>query len=237
MLKRYGSRVVVKDVSLAVDAGEVVGLLGPNGAGKTTCFYMIVGLVPWTAARSRSTAVDCHLPIHRRARLGLSYLPQEASVFRKLTVEENIRAVLELQRRHAQQAAAPRGDRRRARGTARRAADRALAHQPRDVACPAANGGAWRSRAHWLTAALHPARRAVRRRRSDRGHRDPAHRALPQGARHRRPDHRPQRARDAGHLRSRLHHQRRRSPRLRPPGRDHRQRERPPVYLGEHFRM
>jgi lipopolysaccharide export system ATP-binding protein len=96
--KRYGSRVVVKDVSLAVEAGEVVGLLGPNGAGKTTCFYMIVGLVPMDGGRitldGRSIA---HLPIHRRARMGLSYLPQEASVFRRLTVEENIRAVLELQ--------------------------------------------------------------------------------------------------------------------------------------------
>jgi lipopolysaccharide export system ATP-binding protein len=96
--KQYGSRVVVKDVSLQVKSGEVVGLLGPNGAGKTTCFYMVVGLV-----RSDDGAIvlDGHsiarLPIHRRARLGLSYLPQEASVFRKLSVEDNIRAVLELQ--------------------------------------------------------------------------------------------------------------------------------------------
>ena len=96
--KRYGSRTVVKDVSLTVQSGEVVGLLGPNGAGKTTCFYMVVGLVPLDDGDilldARSIA---HLPIHRRARLGLSYLPQEASVFRKLTVEENVRAVLELQ--------------------------------------------------------------------------------------------------------------------------------------------
>jgi lipopolysaccharide export system ATP-binding protein len=96
--KRYGSRLVVKDVSLTVAAGEVVGLLGPNGAGKTTCFYMVVGLVPMDGGtihlNGRSIA---HLPIHRRARMGLSYLPQEASVFRRLTVEENIRAVLELQ--------------------------------------------------------------------------------------------------------------------------------------------
>jgi lipopolysaccharide export system ATP-binding protein len=96
--KRYGKRLVVKDVSLAVDAGEVVGLLGPNGAGKTTCFYMVVGLVPLDGG---SIALDgssiAHLPIHRRARMGLSYLPQEASVFRRLTVEENVRAVLELQ--------------------------------------------------------------------------------------------------------------------------------------------
>jgi lipopolysaccharide export system ATP-binding protein len=96
--KRYKSRVVVKDVSLDVSSGEVVGLLGPNGAGKTTCFYMMVGLA---AADGGNIHIDTrnitHMAMHRRARLGLSYLPQEASVFRKLTVEENIRAVLELQ--------------------------------------------------------------------------------------------------------------------------------------------
>jgi len=96
--KRYGKRVVVKDVSLTVDAGEVVGLLGPNGAGKTTCFYMVVGLVPLDGGTIELDGASiAHLPIHRRARLGLSYLPQEASVFRRLTVEENVRAVLELQ--------------------------------------------------------------------------------------------------------------------------------------------
>ncbi|MGN4109024.1 LPS export ABC transporter ATP-binding protein [Burkholderia gladioli] len=96
--KRYGSRTVVKDVSLDVKSGEVVGLLGPNGAGKTTSFYMIVGLVPLDAGDiSLNGSPISLLPIHKRASLGLSYLPQEASVFRKLTVEENIRAVLELQ--------------------------------------------------------------------------------------------------------------------------------------------
>ncbi len=96
--KQYGTRVVVKDVSLTVEAGEVVGLLGPNGAGKTTCFYMVVGLVPMDGGTiSLDDTSIAHLPIHRRARLGLSYLPQEASVFRRLTVEENVRAVLELQ--------------------------------------------------------------------------------------------------------------------------------------------
>ncbi|HEY1104434.1 MAG TPA: LPS export ABC transporter ATP-binding protein [Burkholderiaceae bacterium] len=96
--KAYGSRKVVKDVSLSVQKGEVVGLLGPNGAGKTTSFYMIVGLVRADAGTIAigDQAVE-HMPIHRRSRLGLSYLPQEASIFRKLTVEENIRAVLELQ--------------------------------------------------------------------------------------------------------------------------------------------
>lgn len=96
--KRYRSRTVVHDVSLAVQSGEVVGLLGPNGAGKTTCFYMIVGLV---AADGGDIFINgqniTHLPIHRRARLGLGYLPQEASIFRRLTVAQNIQAVLELQ--------------------------------------------------------------------------------------------------------------------------------------------
>lgn len=96
--KSYGSRRVVEDVSLAVESGEVVGLLGPNGAGKTTSFYMIVGLVRADAGRISIDGEPIErLPIHRRARMGLSYLPQEASIFRKLSVEENIRAVLELQ--------------------------------------------------------------------------------------------------------------------------------------------
>src|SRR5450432_1161553 len=96
--KRYKSRTVVQDVSLEVSSGEVVGLLGPNGAGKTTCFYMIVGLVAADAGRIHLDGKELtHLPIHRRARLGISYLPQENSVFRKLSVEENVQAVLELQ--------------------------------------------------------------------------------------------------------------------------------------------
>ena len=98
--KSYGARQVVQDVSLDVASGEVVGLLGPNGAGKTTSFYMIVGLVP---SEGGEILLDgdsiSSLPIHRRAERGLSYLPQEASVFRKLSVEDNIRAVLELQKR------------------------------------------------------------------------------------------------------------------------------------------
>ena len=96
--KRYKSRTVVHDVSLEVASGEVVGLLGPNGAGKTTCFYMIVGLVPGDGGAITLDAEDLsRLAIHQRARLGLSYLPQEASIFRKLTVAENVRAILELQ--------------------------------------------------------------------------------------------------------------------------------------------
>jgi lipopolysaccharide export system ATP-binding protein len=96
--KKYGSRTVVREVGVEVKSGEVVGLLGPNGAGKTTSFYMIVGLVPLDGGEiTLNGQVITHLPIHERAKLGLSYLPQEASVFRKLTVEENIQAVLELQ--------------------------------------------------------------------------------------------------------------------------------------------
>jgi lipopolysaccharide export system ATP-binding protein len=96
--KRYKSRIVVHDVSLAVDSGEVVGLLGPNGAGKTTCFYMIVGLVATDGGTIELDGDDLtRMPIHARARLGLSYLPQEASIFRKLTVGQNVQAILELQ--------------------------------------------------------------------------------------------------------------------------------------------
>jgi len=98
LMKRYRKRTVVQDVSLTVESGEVVGLLGPNGAGKTTCFYMILGLVPIDAGTVTLDGRDLtHLPIFRRSRLGLSYLPQEASIFRKLTVAQNIQAVLELQ--------------------------------------------------------------------------------------------------------------------------------------------
>ena len=95
--KRYRSRVVVQDVSLEVRSGEVIGLLGPNGAGKTTCFYMMVGLVPMDGGELFLDNIRLtHAPMHRRARLGLSYLPQEASIFRRLTVAENVQAVLEL---------------------------------------------------------------------------------------------------------------------------------------------
>ena len=97
LVKRYRSRIVVKDVSLSVENGEVVGLLGPNGAGKTTCFYMIVGLIPLDGGDIflDSTRISL-LPIHRRSQLGLSYLPQEASIFRRMTVAENVLSILEL---------------------------------------------------------------------------------------------------------------------------------------------
>jgi lipopolysaccharide export system ATP-binding protein len=96
--KAYGRRQVVHDVSLKVNKGEVVGLLGPNGAGKTTSFYMMVGLVPADGGRIEIDGQDVtRMPIHKRSRMGLSYLPQETSIFRKLNVAENVRAVLELQ--------------------------------------------------------------------------------------------------------------------------------------------
>lgn len=101
--KTYKSRTVVHDISLQINSGEVVGLLGPNGAGKTTSFYMMVGLVPLDAGRILLNGKDLsRLPIHSRARMGLAYLPQEPSIFRKLTVTENILAVLELQELSAQ---------------------------------------------------------------------------------------------------------------------------------------
>jgi lipopolysaccharide export system ATP-binding protein len=96
LAKAYGGRQILTDLSLEVGAGEVVGLLGPNGAGKTTAFYMIVGLVPADAGRIQLDDQDLtHEPIHRRARAGIGYLPQEASVFRRLSVEDNITAILE----------------------------------------------------------------------------------------------------------------------------------------------
>jgi len=96
LAKRYKSRQVVTDASLRVESGEVVGLLGPNGAGKTTCFYMIVGLIRAQAGQIRLDDIDLtNLPVYKRARLGLSYLPQEPSIFRTLTVEENVRAIVE----------------------------------------------------------------------------------------------------------------------------------------------
>ncbi len=97
--KTYQSRRVVDDVSITVDSGQVVGLLGPNGAGKTTCFYMVVGIIPCSEGRIELDGVDLTgQPMHVRARHGLGYLPQEASVFRKLSVAENIMAILEIRK-------------------------------------------------------------------------------------------------------------------------------------------
>jgi lipopolysaccharide export system ATP-binding protein len=97
--KSFGKRVVVRDVTLQVEPGNVVGLLGPNGAGKTTCFYMIVGLVAVGAGQIMVDDADItHQPVNVRSTLGVGYLPQDASIFRKLTVEDNIMAILEIRR-------------------------------------------------------------------------------------------------------------------------------------------
>ena len=99
LIKRYKSRTVVNDASLGVKSGEVVGLLGPNGAGKTTCFYMMVGLIRADEGNIYLDGKDItRLPLHARAQRGVGYLPQEASVFRKLSVEDNIMAILEAQK-------------------------------------------------------------------------------------------------------------------------------------------
>lgn len=99
LVKQYSGKRVVKDMSLKVNSQEIVGLLGPNGAGKTTAFYMIVGLVAVNQGQVKlDEQIINHLPIHARSRLGLSYLPQEASIFRKLSVADNIMAILELRR-------------------------------------------------------------------------------------------------------------------------------------------
>ncbi|MDP2138220.1 MAG: LPS export ABC transporter ATP-binding protein [Candidatus Didemnitutus sp.] len=96
LVKTYGARTVVNGINIRVRAGEVVGLLGPNGAGKTTTFYMVVGLVPATGGHVFINGQDAtHLRMHRRARLGVGYLPQEASIFRKLTVAQNVLAIVE----------------------------------------------------------------------------------------------------------------------------------------------
>ena len=141
--KSFNKRPVVRSVSLSLKRGEAVGLLGPNGAGKTTCFYMITGLIP---ADTGSIEVDGHdvtkLPMYRRARLGIGYLPQEASIFRGLTAEQNIRATAELLE--------PDGARLEAMVEAcwRNSASPISATRPR-WRCRAANAAASRSRAAW----------------------------------------------------------------------------------------
>ena len=164
--KSYRSRRVVKDLSLEVASGEVVGLLGPNGAGKTTAFYMIVGLVPCDEGRIHLDDQEVtRLPMYRRAQLGVGYLPQEASVFRKLSVEDNILAILEtrddLDDDDDRQAALEGAARR----IAHRPHPRQQRHEPVGRRAPPRRN---RARAGRRTA-LHPARRAVRRCRSALG--------------------------------------------------------------------
>ncbi len=198
--KRYKSRTVVQDVSLEVSSGEVVGLLGPNGAGKTTCFYMIVGLIPADAGSIHLDHTELtHLPIHRRARLGISYLPQENSVFRRLTVEENVQAILELQGLAAGEIEAR---------LAELLKDLNIAHLRKHAALSLSGGERRR---------LEIARALGTRPTFILLDEHPAHHQVPEGTRHRGAHNGPQRAGDARHLRPRLHHQRGRGARLRPP--------------------
>jgi lipopolysaccharide export system ATP-binding protein len=183
--KRYRSRQVVKGLSLEVSSGEVVGLLGPNGAGKTTAFYMIVGLVPCDEGRIHLDDEELtRLPMYRRAQLGVGYLPQEASVFRKLSVEDNILSILETRKDLEDE-------------DARMAALESLLEelhieQRHEPVGRRATPGRDRTRARGR-AALHPARRTVRRGRSDLRDRHPAHHPPPERPQHRRTHYRPQR--------------------------------------------
>ncbi len=104
LYKQYKKRDVVKNVSFTVHSQQIIGLLGPNGAGKTTSFHMLAGIIPCQSGRVKLDHIDItHYPIHQRARLGITYLPQEVSIFRKLSVEENIMAILELQKELSRQ--------------------------------------------------------------------------------------------------------------------------------------
>ncbi len=195
LAKSYKSRQVVRDVSLSIDSGQIVGLLGPNGAGKTTCFYMIVGLVQADQGRVLIDDVDVsHQPMHGRAKAGIGYLPQEASIFRKLSVADNIMAILET-RKELDKA----GRRQELESLLQ---EFHISHI-RDNLGMSLSGGERRrveiARA-LATTEVHPARRTVRRRGPDLGRRHQADHPSPQGQGDRRADHRPQRARDAGYL-------------------------------------
>ena len=145
LAKSYRSRKVVQDLSLEVRAGEIVGLLGPNGAGKTTAFYMIVGLVPCDAGRITLGDQDLTFaPVHRRARAGLGYLPQEPSVFRKLSVENNVMAILET--RGGSDARKPA---RSAWRSCWRISASATCATAWGCRCPVASGAGWRSPGRW----------------------------------------------------------------------------------------
>ena len=169
LTKSYRGRQVVNGVSFGVRAGEAVGILGPNGAGKTTCFYMVTGLVPVDSGTIEIDGFDVTtMPMYRRARLGIGYLPQEASIFRGLSVENNIKAILEVSEKNKKK----RMER------ARRAA-RGVPHQPSaQGACTVTlrrRAAAAGDRARpCIPAELHAARRTLRRRRPDRRFRHPA---------------------------------------------------------------
>ena len=141
--KSFGARKVVRDVSLYVRRGEAVGLLGPNGAGKTTVFYMITGLIKADRGRVELDGYDVTaLPMYQRARLGIGYLPQEASIFRGLSVEDNIRSVLEVVEPTGASAM-------RTSTRCWRSSISAACAKRRRSRCPAASGGAWKSRVRW----------------------------------------------------------------------------------------
>ncbi len=161
----------MRDVSIGVQRGEAVGLLGPNGAGKTTCFYIITGLIKADAGAIYLDGEEVtDLPMYQRARGGIGYLPQEASIFRGMSVDDNIATVLEVTEPDA--AAKP-----PARSPAGRVLASSICAARRRWRCPAASGGAWKSPAALATRAeLRPAGRAVGRHRSDRGRRYPRHR-------------------------------------------------------------
>ena len=184
--KAYDRRAVLHDVSLTVSRGEVVGLLGPNGAGKTTCFYSVMGLVKPDSGRIFLDGQDItDLPMYRRAILGLGYLPQETSIFRGLTVEQNILAVLEVSEPDRDARLAP------ARAIARRVRADRLARFAGDGAV-GRRAAALRDRPRARRRPVdHAARRAVRRHRPDLDLRHPRPGARVEAARHRRADHRP----------------------------------------------
>ncbi len=196
LAKSYKGRQVVRDVSMSIDSGQIVGLLGPNGAGKTTCFYMIVGLVQADQGVVRIDEQNVtHLPMHGRARAGIGYLPQEASIFRKLSVSDNIMAILET-----------RSDLDR---NGRKEALEGLLqefhiHHIRDNLGMSLSGG--ERRRVEIARALASAPKfilldeALRRRGPDLGRRHQADHPSPQGEGYRHPHHRPQRPRDPGHL-------------------------------------
>ena len=190
--KSYGGRRVVNGVNVYVRRGEAVGLLGPNGAGKTTAFYMITGLIKPDRGQIELDGHDVtHLPMYQRARLGIGYLPQEASIFRGLNVEDNIRAVLEVVE----------PDRRRREADLNALLDEFEITPQRKTPSIALSGGERRrveiARASGEPAELHVARRAVRRHRPQGRGRDPTVGAAVDQSRHRCADHGPQRARDA----------------------------------------